>query len=138
MTTYEPVESSDEVYSLNVGAKYGDYIPGSVFVPGRYDTPPFSAYLALKDGEPIAPFCRIAIEPREQEDGEGAMTPHELSVTSREGYLYIMSPNERIVTLYNAVGRLVQGVHCKVGTTMVGSLDEGVYIIDKTKIYVDR
>ena len=138
MTTYEPVESSDEVYSLNVGAKYGDYIPGSVFVPGRYDTPPFSAYLALMDGKPIVPFCRIVIEPREQEDGEGAMTPHELSVTSREGYLYIMSPNERIVTLYNAVGRLVQGVHCKVGTTMVGSLDEGVYIIDKTKIYVDR
>ena len=139
MTTYEPVEASDGVYALNVGAKYGDYVPGSVFVSGRYETPPFSVYLVSMDGEPLAPFYRIAVEEREKEveEDESALLQG-LSVTSREGFLYIVSSMERIVNLYDAVGRLVQVIRCGVGTTMVGPLDEGVYIIDKTKLYVDR
>ena len=139
MTTYEPVEASDGVYALNVGAKYGDYVPGSVFVSGRYETPPFSVYLVSMDGEPLAPFYRIAVEEREKEveEDESALLQG-LSVTSREGFLYIVSSMERIVNLYDVVGRLVQVIRCGVGTTMVGPLDEGVYIIDKTKLYVDR
>lgn len=139
VSTYDRVGASDEVYALNVGTKYGSFAPGSVFTPGRYDTPPFSVYLMLSETQQAPPYYRIAIELREKEDEEEDSTiPLELSVTCREGYLYIMSPNERIVTLYDAVGRLVQVVRCKAGTTVVGPLDEGVYIVDKTKIYVDR
>ena len=110
-----------------------------MFVSGRYDTPPFSVYLVPMDGEPLPPFYRIAIEAREKEVEEDDYALSQgLSVTSREGFLYIVSPMERIVNLYDAMGRLVQVVRCGAGKTVVGPLDEEVYIIDKTKIYVDR
>ena len=139
VSTYDRVGASAEIYALNVGAKYGSFAPGSVFAPERYDTPPFSVYMMLSKTQQMPLYYRIAIEPREKDDEEeDTAIPQELSVTSREGFLYIVSSTERVVNLYDEVGHFVQVVRCKAGTTVVGPLEEGVYIIDKTKIYVDR
>ena len=136
--TYERVEASDKVYALNVGAKYGNYASGSVFAPGLYATQPFSVYMVQADAEKPAPFCRIAVRSdAEPDDAEESHT--ELSITSRRGgILTIFSPVERTVCLYNAIGHLLCPVVCKAGITEVGPLDEGVYIIDRTKVYVQR
>ena len=132
--TYDRIEATNWIYALNVGSKYEGLAPGSVFTPGRYETPPFSVYMVVYE-EKALPYYRIKVEANE-EIAE-ANEPKKLSITSRDGYLYIESTEERTIQLYNAVGRLVQVVHCKVGTTMVGPLDKGIYIMEKMKIYVD-
>ena len=131
VTTYDRIEPSDEVYALNVGMKHNNFAPGSVFAPGRYATPPFSVYLTPYETEQAPPYFRIAVEPSDEADEADA-----LSITSRDGYLHIESATERVVYLYDAVGRLVQAIRCAVGTTTVGPLDKGMYIIEQTKIYV--
>lgn len=134
--TYDRVEASDRVYALNVGTKYDSYASGSVFVPGKYTTPSFSVYLeAVGEGQ-YAPFCPIVVAPDEDAD-EPAM-PQAFSVASREGCLHIFTPEPRTLLLYDAGGRLLRTIFCGVGITEVGPLDEGLYIIGKTKIYVQR
>lgn len=136
--TYEPVEASGGVYALNVGAKYGSYMPGSVFVAGRYLTQPFSVYIEpLEDGLP-APFYRIAVPSTGEPDEDTPDSPKDLSVTVRDGYLHLVSPKQCTVRLYDAVGRLVLTVTCTAETTEVGPLEKGMYIIERTKIYVGR
>ena len=140
--TYERVEASDKVYALNVGGKYGNYASGSVFAPGLYATQPFSVYMELMDASKPAPFCRIAVKSDAEPDAEpdAAEEPHtRLSITSRRGgILTLFSPVARTVYLYDAIGRLLCPVICQAGITEVGPLDEGVYVIDRTKIYVQR
>ena len=91
--------------------------------------------------EESAPFYPIGVVPgdaREEERADDSGTPQELTVTSRGGYLYIASSEERTVYLYDAVGRLLRTVACVSGTTEVGPLAEGLYIIERTKVYVER
>ena len=136
--TYDPVEASDGVYALNVGAKYGSYMPGSVFVAGRYATRPFSVYMEpLEDDQP-APFYRIAVPSTGESAEDNPDSRQGLSIIVRDGSLHLVSPKECTVRLYDAVGRLVLNVACKEGTTEVGPLEEGMYIIERTKIYVGR
>ena len=138
---YDPIEASDKVYALNVGSKYGNYASGSVFAAGRYDVAPFSVYMVVVGTEESAPFYPIGVVPgdaREEERADDVGTPQELTVTSRGGYLYIASPEERTVYLYDAAGRLLRTVACVSGTTEVGPLAEGLYIIERTKVYVER
>lgn len=131
VSTYDRVGASAEIYALNVGAKYGSFAPGSVFAPGRYDTLPFSAYMTLSKAQQAPPYYHIAVAPSD-ETGEAG----DQSITGRDGYLYVESATERVVCLYDAVGRLVQVVRCAAGTTTVGPLDKGMYIMERTKIYV--
>lgn len=138
---YEPIEASAEVYALNVGAKYGDYAPGSVFAAGRYAVAPFSVYMVVIGTSEAAPFYPIAVVPgsnREEEEPDDAIASHALTVMSKDGRLYITSIDSRTVGLYDAVGRLLRTVACVPGITEVGPLDEGIYIIEKTKVYVER
>ena len=137
--TYERIEASDEVFALNVGSKYGNFAPGSVFAPAQYDTPPFSVYMKIAgDVHSAAPFYPISIKPDEEsEDTEESYIS--LSITSRRGgLLSILSSTDRTVYLYDATGRLLYPVACKAGVTEVGPLDEGIYIIERTKVYVQR
>ena len=139
--TYDPVGVSDDVYVLNVGYKYAGHAQGSVFVSGKYDLPPFSVYMVVAGIEQPAPFYRIHIvsgEEREDGDAEDDSHVHTFTVTSRGGYLYIVSPEERTVQLYDSVGRWIRSVSCMAGTTVVGPLDEGLYIMERTKVYVER
>lgn len=139
--TYDPVEASVGVYALNVGVKYSDYAPGSVFAANRYDTAPFSVYMEVIGTSEAAPFYPVAVVPgnnREEEEADDAVVPHALTVTSKGGRLYITNHEARTVGLYDAVGRLLRTVDCVAGTTEVGSLDEGLYIIERIKVYVER
>lgn len=131
VSTYDRVGASAEIYALNVGAKYGSFAPGSVFAPGRYDTLPFSAYMMLSKTQQAPPYYHIAVAPSDETGEVG-----DQSITGRDGYLYVESATERVVCLYDAVGRLVQVVRCAAGTTTVGPLDKGMYIMERTKIYV--
>lgn len=135
--TYDPIESSDIVYALNVGSKYGSFAPGSIFAPGRYATPPFSVCLIALDDEASMPYYPITTVPGV--DVDDTFEPSgALSVTSRGGYLYVRSSVECVVHLYDVVGRLVRPIRCETGVTEVGPFEEGVYIIGQTKIYVGR
>ena len=131
VTTYDRIEASDAVYALNVGMKHNNFAPGSVFAPGRYATPPFSVCLVPHEAEQAPLYFRIVVAPSDETDEAS-----DLSITSRDGYLYVESATERAICLYDAVGRLVRVVRCAVGTTMLGPLDKGMYIIERTKIYV--
>lgn len=131
VTTYDRIEASDAVYALNVGMKHNNFAPGSVFAPRRYATPPFSVCLVPHEAEQAPLYFRIVVAPSDETDEAS-----DLSITSRDGYLYVESATERAICLYDAVGRLVRVVRCAVGTTMLGPLDKGMYIIERTKIYV--
>ena len=131
VTTYDRIEASDAVYALNVGMKHNNFAPGSVFAPGRYATPPFSVCLVPHEAEQAPLYFRIVVAPSDETDEAS-----DLSIASRDGYLYVESATERAICLYDAVGRLVRVVRCAVGTTMLGPLDKGMYIIERTKIYV--
>lgn len=131
VTTYDRIEASDAVYALNVGMKHNNFAPGSVFAPGRYATPPFSVSLVPHEAEQAPLYFRIVVAPSDETDEAS-----DLSIASRDGYLYVESATERAICLYDAVGRLVRVVRCAVGTTMLGPLDKGMYIIERTKIYV--
>ncbi len=131
VTTYDRIEASGAVYALNVGMKHNNFAPGSIFAPRRYATPPFSVCLVPHEAEQAPLYFRIVVAPSDETDEAS-----DLSITSRDGYLYVESATERAICLYDAVGRLVRIVRCAVGTTMVGPLDKGMYIIERTKIYV--
>ena len=138
--TYDPVEASYEVYALNVGAKYGGHALGSVFAAGRYDIAPFSVLMVVVGTGEADPFYPIAVSPdgdHEEESGD-AVAPQALTVVNRGGWLYVASAEARTVGLYDAVGRLVCTVDCVAGTTRVGPLGGGLYIMEGTKVYVER
>lgn len=137
ISTYDSIEAAGSIYALNVGNKYEYHAPGSVFVPGRYDTPPFSACMIAIDLSQAAPYYRIALASEEHCDDD-ADAPKELSITSRGGFLYIVSPYAHTTHLYDHTGRMLRTIICQAGTTEVGPLSEGIYIIERTKVYVDR
>lgn len=132
--TYDLIEASSEVYVLNVNSTFNNYAPGSVFVPGQYATLPFSVSIVIGSEGKSIPLYRIALATGDRDDDPLPT----LSITSQEGTIYITSSVERVIDLYDAVGRKLQTVCCPVGTTAVGPLDEGLYIIGGKKIYVQR
>ena len=135
--TYDPIQASGKIYALNIGNKYETYAPGSVFVPGRYDIPPFSACMIAFDIEQAAPYYQITIVSEENCDDE-ADASKRISITSKGGFLNIISTEEHTTNLYDHAGRMLRTITCKAGTTEVGPLNEGIYIIEGTKVYVDR
>ena len=139
--TYDLIEVSNIAFALNVGYNHNSHAPGSVFVPGRFTTPPFSACM-IADGDilesPI--FCiDIASNDKQEEDNEDdADITNSFTVMSRGNHIYITSSEERIVRIYDSVGRMLCSIACKAGTTEVGPLDKGLYIVEGTKVYVER
>lgn len=130
--TYVEVEAADTVYALNLYKRFGSYAAGSVFVPGVYAVPPFSAYMVSVGGQG-APLYRIA-SPDAESEGVGLS----FAVTARGGVVYIVTPDDRRVTVCDMAGRRVCTIDCKCGINEVTSLDEGLYIIETTKVYVER
>lgn len=132
MLTYEKIEANDSVYALNVGTKYGEFAAGSVFVPGNYAVNPFSAYLLPQATAQRAPMYRI----QPQEEVEETVAAFEVLVDG--GVVYILSPESRSVVVYDMTGRQVCVVECRAGVNEVPHLQEGIYLIEKNKIYVQR
>lgn len=138
--TYDFIGISPMVYALNIGNIYEGCAPGSIFVPGRYTISPFSACIIITEEEQIRPFYRISVASRNNKntDDDNSDTPQKFTVMSKNGYLYITSSEERTAILYDFTGRKLHTIACKSGETEVGPLDEGIYILEGTKVYVER
>lgn len=131
--TYEPIAANDSVYALNVNAKHADYAAGSVFVPNKFALAPFTAYLVPTKGKQAAPYYRIQAAP----DVEGEAAPA-LGISVKGGVVYVTLAEARDIVVYDTVGRKVRSVSCVEGVNTISSLEEGVYVIEKTKICVER
>ena len=131
--SYEDVAASTNIYALNIGAVYDGHKAGSVFVPNKYAVRPFSAYAIPAAGTKAMPYYRIQSGPDAKQQDASA-----LSVESRDGDIYITVAEPQLVVVYDAVGRVACRIGCEAGVNVVTSLAEGVYIIDKTKVYVCR
>lgn len=129
---YEIVAPQEDVYALNVGAKYGDNNVGSVFVPNNYSVKPFSAYVTPAVGSAAAPFYRIFSQPDVEEDVDT------FSVSTNEGVIYVSLGRARTVVVYDMLGRQVRRVACEAGVTEIAGLDKGVYLVENVKVYVER
>ena len=94
---------------------------------------PFSAYAVPNQGD-AAPMYRIAfVDESAEEDSEWTYV-----VAVRGGVVYIATPHDRVVKIYDMAGRRVCTINCKAGINEVTSLAEGMYIVETTKIYVER
>ena len=131
--TYAPLSATSSAYALNVSMKYEGYAAGSVFVPNEYVVNPFSAYAVPNQGN-AAPMYRIAFADETEEEEQ----VWSYAVTVRGGVVYIATPDDRVIEVYDMVGRKVCAVNCKAGINEVTSLAEGMYIIETTKVYVER
>ena len=131
--TYEPVAANASVYALNVEAAYGNNKPGSIFIPGRYATKAFSAYGSPATGTKAAPYYRIQPQPDVEENAVS-----EFAVESRDGVVYIMAPEAQTVAVYDMAGRQVCRVACEAGINAITHLQRGIYMVEKTKVYVER
>ena len=133
--TYEKLDADKGIYALNVGSKHESYSSGSVFVAGKYAVRPFSAYVVPVQEEEAAPMYRITFS--EGDTAEEA-EPLSMSVKARGGVVYITVPEDRWVEVYDMTGRRVRTVYCKAGVNEVNSLAAGMYVVETTKVYVDR
>ena len=131
--TYEAIAASADLYVLNVGSAYDTHNPGSVFVPNKYAVSPFSAYATPSVGAMAMPYYRIQSHPEVEEDIVNTPT-----IETRDGDIYISVTEPQMVMVYDAVGRVACRIACEAGVNVVTSLAEGMYLINKTKVYVRR
>ncbi|MBR5234927.1 MAG: hypothetical protein IKV24_01870, partial [Bacteroidaceae bacterium] len=131
-STYDPIVANDSVYALNVNSKYGTYVAGSVFVSNKYDLAPFTAYMIPAKGKQAAPYYRIQAAPDVEDEAPL------LGVTVKDGVVYVTLAEAREVVVYDVTGRKVCAVLCVEGVNAITSLDAGIYVIDKTKVSVER
>lgn len=132
--TYEAIAASTDIYVLNVGAVYDTHYPGSVFVPNKYAVSPFSAYATPTEETKGMPYYRI----QHQRDIEEEMTEITPSIEVRGSCVCISVTEPQMIVVYDPAGRVVCRAHCVPGVNIITSLNEGVYIINKTKVYVSR
>ena len=87
------------------------------------------------------PLYRINITQSENQDNtndDNADITESFTAIGKGQFIHLTCAEERVVNLYDAVGRLLHTIVCKIGTTKVGPLDEGLYIVEGTKVYVER
>lgn len=129
--TYEKVAPNKDVYALNVVVKHGKADPGSVFVPGTYTVTPFSAYLVPATDAQPAPLYRIHVDEAMEEN-----IAVEYSLMVQHGNVIITLPEKRNIEVYDMTGRLVRMVEGNAGVNEIHDLHDGLYLIEKTKVYV--
>lgn len=129
---YDALAADAGIYALNVGSKFDAYNAGSVFVPEKFKVNPFSAYIVPSANAQGAPMFRIQMQ------GEPEEIVYEYTVTSKNGIVYVTLPEERTITVYDMMGRKVCAIDGQKGINEITHLSEGVYMIEKTKVYVKR
>lgn len=127
--TYDKVPVHPSVYALNIGAKHGASAPGSVFAPNTYTVPPFAAYIMPVAGTQAAPFYRIQMQ-------EDVVADTEFSLMVQQGVVIVTLPEARSIEVYDMAGRLVRMVAGQAGVNTIADLHDGLYLIEKTKVYV--
>ncbi len=131
--SYDIITPSADVYALNVGNKFGSYSAGSVFVPAKYNVTPFSAYITAATGIQGAPLFRIQMQDEAEED-----VAYDFTVVVNGDIVYVTLPEARSINVYDMVGRKVCTIDGKEGVNEITHLSEGIYMIEKTKVYVKR
>lgn len=129
---YDVITPNADIYVLNVGAKFESYNAGSVFAPNKFSAAPFSAYVVSTANTQGAPQFRIQMQ------GEAEEMVYDLSVTTIGGVVYVTLPEARNIIVYDIVGRQISVIEGKEGVNEITHLPEGVYMIEKTKVYVKR
>lgn len=129
---YDALVADAGIYALNVGSKFDAYNAGSVFVPEKFKVNPFSAYIVASAKTQGAPMFRIQMQ------GESEEIVYEYTITSKNGIVYVTLPEERTITVYDMMGRKVCAIDGQKGINEITHLSEGVYMIEKTKVYVKR
>lgn len=129
---YDALAADAGIYALNVGSKFDAYNAGSVFVPEKFKVNPFSAYIVPSANAQGAPMFRIQMQ------GEPEEIVYEYTITSKSGIVYVTLPEERTITVYDMMGRKVCAIDGQKGINEITHLSEGVYMIEKTKVYVKR
>ena len=129
---YDALVADAGIYALNVGSKFDAYNAGSVFVPEKFKVNPFSAYIVASAKTLGAPMFRIQMQ------GESEEIVYEYTITSKNGIVYVTLPEERTITVYDMMGRKVCAIDGQKGINEITHLSEGVYMIEKTKVYVKR
>ena len=132
--SYEGIAANSGLYVLNVGSAYEGYKAGSVFVPNNYAVTPFTAYATPTEETKGMPYYRI----QHQRDIEEEMTEITPSIEVRGSCVCISVTEPQMIVVYDPAGRVVCRAHCVPGVNIITSLNEGVYIINKTKVYVSR
>ena len=62
----------------------------------------------------------------------------EVSVLAEDGNVYVSLPEAKTVIVYDLVGRQVCSIACEAGANVITHLQSGVYLIERTKVYVER
>ena len=101
-------------------------------MPEKFKVNPFSAYIVASANAQGAPMFRIQMQ------GEPEEIVYEYTVTSKNGIVYVTLPEERTITIYDMMGRKVCAIDGQKGINEITHLSEGVYMIEKTKVYVKR
>lgn len=127
--TYDKVPANTNIYALNIGTKHGSSAPGSVFAPGSYTVPPFSAYIVPVAGAQSAPYYRIQVQ-------DDVVADAEFSLMVQQGVVIVTLPQARSIEVYDVAGRLVRTVAGQAGVNTIADLHDGLYLIEKTKVYV--
>ena len=83
-------------------------------------------------GKQAAPYYRIQAAPDVEDEAPL------LGVTVKDGVVYVTLAEAREVVVYDVAGRKVCAVQCVEGVNAITSLDAGIYVIEKTKISVER
>lgn len=139
-SNYEYLEPSEERSTINVGEAYGEYNPGSVFVPGVFGCKPFEAYIEYEQKEADgAPRRGPVVAIGENTTGIKSIPARyaDDEVYSDGGKLYIYSDVEKDMPLYNVTGQLVKVVRLHVGENVVEGLHSGTYIVKGKKFMIN-
>ena len=102
-----------------------------MFVPAKYTVKPFGAYLVPADPANKAPLYRIQMS----EPAEEAMHM-ERTVTVHQGTIIVTLPEDQAISVYDLAGRRVRTIDGKCGVNVIDGLNEGLYLIENTKVYV--
>lgn len=72
----------------------------------------------------------------EKISGVGSVTADGLYVKGVNNAIEVVAPGRAVVTVYDLSGRLIRSVEVNEGKTLIEGLVEGIYLVNRVKVYV--